>query len=70
MVLVREKGKSQFTDVSKQLLYIYVDLDADGTLERYPLFDPALMDYFWSHDSQGMKLIQLRFYENVPSVVD
>ena len=70
MVLVREKGKSSFSDVSKQLLYVYVDLDADGRLERYPLFDPALMDYFWGYDSQGMKLVQLRFYEHVPSVVD
>ena len=69
MVLVREKGKSTFTDVSKQLLYVYVDLNADGTLERYPLFDDALMDYFWNYDNNGMKLVQLRFYEDVPSVV-
>lgn len=68
MVLVREKGKSAFTDVSKQLLYVYVDLDGDGTVERYPLFDPALMDYFWGYDNNGLKLAQLRFYEVISQV--
>lgn len=70
MVLVREKGKSSFSDVSKQLLYVYVDLDADGTLERYPLFSDALQDYFWDYDNNGMKLVQLRFYEMVSDVND
>jgi len=65
MVLVRETGKSKFTDVSKQLLYIYADMNGDGVLERYPLFDPALMDYFWGYDNQGLRLAQLRFYEVV-----
>lgn len=68
MVLVREKGKSSFSDVSKQLLYIYVDLDADGTLERYPLFDDSLEGYFWDYDNNGLKLVQLRFYEVVSDV--
>lgn len=68
MVLVREKGKSSFTDVSKQLLYIYADLDLDGSVERYPLFDPALQDYFWNYDNQGMKIVQLRFYQVVSQV--
>lgn len=68
MVLVREKGKSSFTDVSKQLLYIYADLNQDGTVERYPLFDTALQDYFWNYDNNGMKLVQLRFYEVVSQV--
>jgi hypothetical protein len=62
-VAVREKGKSTFTNVSKQLLYIYADLDGDGTDERYPLFDDRLQDYFWSYDNAGLKLLQLRFYE-------
>jgi hypothetical protein len=60
--LERAKGKSTFGDVSKELLYIYADLNADGTLERYPLFDPALQGYFWDYDNQGLKLVQLRFY--------
>jgi len=60
--LERQKGKSSFGDVSKYLLYIYADLNADGVLERYPLFDEALQGYFWDYDNQGLKLVQLRFY--------
>lgn len=69
MVSLREKGKSTFTDVSRELLYIYVDLNGDGLVERYNLFNSALQDYFWSYDNNGMKLLQLRFYQ-VPSVVE
>lgn len=69
MVLVREKGKSSFTNVSKELLYIYYDLTGpgdvpDGIPERYNLFDDRLQDYFWSIDpASGLKLAQLRFYD-------
>ncbi|HEV8538806.1 MAG TPA: hypothetical protein VGR15_07780 [Bacteroidota bacterium] len=63
LLLVRSTGKSSFTNVSKYLLYLYVDLNGDGVLERVPLFDPRLQDYFWSYDNQGMKLVQLRFYQ-------
>lgn len=61
-VLTRKSGKSTFTDVSRDLLYIYADLDGDGKVERYPLFDSALQDYYWSYSNNGLKLAQLRFY--------
>lgn len=61
-VLTRTKGGSTFTDVSKDLLYVYADLNGDGKLERYPLFDTALQDYFWSYQNNGLRLAQLRFY--------
>lgn len=60
---VRNSGKSQFTNVSQELLYIYADLDGDGVDERYPLFDDRLRDYFWSYDNNGLKVLQLRFYQ-------
>lgn len=63
MVMVRQKGKSSFENVSKELLYLYVDLNGDGTTERYPLFSDALQDYYWNYDNNGLKLLQLRFYE-------
>ncbi|OGG04799.1 hypothetical protein A2Z33_05820 [Candidatus Gottesmanbacteria bacterium RBG_16_52_11] len=63
MVLIREKGKSSFSNVSQQLLYIYYDLNGDGKPERYNLFNEALQDYFWSYDNNGLKLAQLRFYD-------
>jgi len=66
--LNREKGGSKFRDASK-LLYVYADVDGDGTVERYPLFDAALQDYFWDYDNNGLKLAQFRFYE-VPSDVN
>lgn len=68
LVSVREKGKSTFTDVSRELLYIYADINLDGTLERYNLFNSALENYFWAYDNNGLKLLQLRFYP-VPSTV-
>ena len=63
MVMVREKGKSSFSNVSKQLLYVYADIDGDGVVDRMPLFDERLQDYFWQYDNSGLKLLQLRFYE-------
>lgn len=62
-VAVRKSGKSSFTNVSNQLLYIYADLNNDGTAERYPLFDERLKDYFWQYDNTGLKVLQVRFYE-------
>lgn len=67
-VLVREKGKSSFTNVTRELLYVYADLDADGSAERVPLFDERLQDYFWSYQNQGLRLAQLRFYAQPTSV--
>jgi hypothetical protein len=68
-VSVRTKGKSSFSNVSRELLYAYVDLDGDGTVERYPLFDDTLEEYFWDYDNQGLKLLQMRFYP-VPTNVN
>lgn len=62
LTVERTKGKNSFDNVSKELLYIYVDLDGDGSVERVPLFDEALQDYFWNYDNNGLKLLQLRFY--------
>ncbi|MEK7062576.1 MAG: hypothetical protein AAB946_00920 [Patescibacteria group bacterium] len=61
-IAVRSKSKPTFENVSKELLYIYVDLDGDGVAERYNLFNDALEDYFWNYDNNGLKVLQLRFY--------
>lgn len=58
----RTKGQQKFENVSKELLYIYVDLNGDGIAERYNIFADELQDYFWSYDNNGLKLLQLRFY--------
>ena len=62
LIIMRDKGKSKFSDVSQQLLFIYADLDEDGVEEEYSLFDDALENYLWSYDNNGLKLLQLRFY--------
>ena len=63
MVLVRGAGKSSFDNVSKELLYVWVDIDGDGVLDSLPLFGDATYQYFWDYDNNGLKLAQLRFYE-------
>src|SRR5437899_12434291 len=65
---VRQKGKSSFTNVSKELLYIYADINGDGVIDRVPLFDASLQDYYWSYDNTGLKIVQLRFYQ-IPTTV-
>jgi|ERR1041384_4660736 hypothetical protein len=60
---VRSKGKQSFTNVSKELLYIYADINGDGIIDRVPLFDSSLQSYFWDYDNNGLKLLQLRFYD-------
>lgn len=67
--LERKRGKSTFENVTRELLYIYVDLDGDGVAERYNLFNDALQDYFWQYDNNGLKVVQLRFYE-IPTDVN
>ena len=69
MVLVRGTGKSSFDNVSKELLYVYVDTNLDGVLERYSLFSDALADYYWQYDNTGLTLAQLRFYEQIQTTV-
>jgi hypothetical protein len=81
----RGHGKQVFSDVSRYLLYVYVEEDIIGDPDeipdsgdevvlveagRYPLFDPALEDYFWEYDNHGLKLLQLRFYEVSVEVPD
>lgn len=62
VISTRTKGKSSFTNVSRELLYIYADLDGDGTTERYNLFADELEGYYWDYDNRGLKLLQVRFY--------
>ncbi|HEY3447620.1 MAG TPA: hypothetical protein VGK67_14795 [Myxococcales bacterium] len=67
-VLVRSKGKSSFTNISKELLFVYADINGDGIVDRVPLFDSRLQDFFWNYQNAGLRLAQLRFYE-VPTTV-
>ena len=33
---------------------------------RITIFDPCLEEYFWKYDNHGLKLLQLRFYPDLP----
>jgi hypothetical protein len=68
LVSTRTKGKQTFSNVSKQLLFVTADVDGDGVVERVPLFDDRLEDFFWSYDNNGLKVLQLRFYEVATNV--
>jgi hypothetical protein len=62
--LTRTKGKSTFTNVTKQLLNVCVDLNLSGTCENnelVPLFDEQFQTYFWDYDNNGIRNAQLRF---------
>jgi len=63
MVLVRSGGASKFTNVSRALLYVTADIDGDGDIDKVPLFDDRLQEYFWQYDNNGLRLAQLRFYD-------
>jgi len=67
-VQTRTSGKQSFSNVSKELLYVYADVNGDGTLERYNLFNDALADYYWQYDNNGLRLLQLRFYDTSTTV--
>lgn len=69
------KGKSQFRNESKNLLYVdycteWVDADASGDFTAdecvdwtiIPLFGEDLSEYYWDYDNYGLRLAQLRFY--------
>lgn len=76
--LERTKGGApKFTNVSKDLLYVDHCLAWDAGLdtilgteddvctdvEQIGLFSNELLSYYWNYDNQGLKLVQLRFYE-------
>jgi hypothetical protein len=69
LTMSRSTGKSSFDNVTKSLLYVYADIDADGILERVPLFSDQLQDFFWQYDNNQLKLAQIRFYPNVQTTV-
>lgn len=67
--VVGKNGDNKFINATQYLFYIYLDLDGNGTAERYNLFSDALQDYFWQYDNLGLKVLQLRFYPGVPTTV-
>lgn len=59
----RNRGKSTFDNVTKELLTLCLDTDADKVCDtRTQLFSSEFYQYFWDYDNHGLRLAQLRFY--------
>lgn len=69
MVLVRGTGKSSFTNVSQELLYVYYCDTDTGKIVRESLFNNDLYDYYWDYQNSGLRLAQLRFYPGEQTTV-
>jgi len=77
-ITLRDKGPSKFQNVTAELLTIVfkVEVDTDGDLTtveetvyvRVPIFDPILEGEYWEYDNNGLKLLQVRFYDNQTDV--
>jgi len=69
-VFVRGTAKSSFRNVTTALTTITLDPLADAAAVTacggvtVGLFDPCLQGYFWQYDNNGLKLLQVRFYQN------
>lgn len=70
--LFRNKGKERFVNVTAELTTIVfeieIDVDGDGEVDeivtvRAPIFDDALENEYWEVDNNGLRLIQIRFYD-------
>ena len=71
-ITFRDKGQEKFQNVTAALLTIVfkitVDTDgdtvADDTLYvRVPIFDDIIDGEYWEYDNNGLKILQVRFYE-------
>ncbi len=69
-VFVRGTGKSSFRNVTTSLTTLTLDAVSDAAAvtacggTTVSLFDPCLEGYFWQYDNNGLKLLQVRFYQN------
>jgi hypothetical protein len=71
-ITFRDKGQEKFQNVTAALLTIVfkitVDADGDATADetlyvRVPIFDDIIEGEYWEYDNNGLKLLQVRFYE-------
>lgn len=68
----RSTGKSIFSNVTTELTTILfevsVDTDGDGLADatyyvRVPIFDDLLENEYWLYDNNGLRILQVRFYD-------
>ena len=62
-VFNRKGGKQTFTNVTNELTSIVISLDGGLTFQRVALFSGGLQGFFWQYANKGLRLLQLRFYQ-------
>jgi len=59
----RDPGKPRWVNVTKQLLTLCLDTDADNVCDKREfLFDDKNTQYLWQYDNFGNRIAKLRFY--------
>jgi hypothetical protein len=71
-VTMRTKGKSNFSNVTAEMLTILFKVEVMETIDgvdyyyteyiRVPIFSDIIQGEYWDYDNQGLKLLQVRFY--------
>jgi hypothetical protein len=79
-ILVRESKKPKFINVTAELLTVvfevtYEYMDGDVLVEetiivRVPVFSNLLQGYFWNYDNEGLKNLDVRFYDCSTNVAE
>lgn len=67
MDLSRNFGANKFTNVTKDLLYVYQCVN--GSVTQEPLFATVTNTYYWNYDNNGLRNAALRFYPGVQTDV-
>jgi len=71
-ITMRAAGQPKFSNVTAALLTIVfeveIDEDGDGIVDdtvqvRVPIFDDSLENEYWEYDNNGLRLLQVRFYD-------
>lgn len=66
-ITLRTKGKTSFTNVTAQLTTIVFAVVIEGETEpilvRVPIFHDSLENEYWLYDNNGLRLLQVRFYD-------
>jgi hypothetical protein len=71
-VQMRNSGKPSFSNVSDDLLFLTTCNTTTGKTVSTPIFSQNYQNYFWQYENEGLRLLQLRFYQvpsNVPTGV-
>jgi hypothetical protein len=51
------------TNVTNELTSIVISFDGGLTFQRVALFSGGLQGFFWQYANKGLRLLQLRFYQ-------